>query len=371
MDRSLAAATRALVAAQSPDGAWRSHTYGAMKDGLSITPPILKAVVFGPAVPGSEVARQRGAEFLVRCVRADGTIAAGEFGLGYPVYTAATAAIVLTYAKVPDAARAREAWMRELRSRQLTEQLGWSPTDLAYGGWGDSVVPTSNRNEPRQGSAIDADLSSTLFAVGALRVVAGAKDDDPALRKALDFVERCQNYAEDPSQGEDAFDDGGFHFSPVNPMRNKAGEAGTDKSGRLRFHSYGSTTADGLRALLRCGASMRSPRVLAARKWLERHFSVNTNPGEFDPGREVERDATYYYYCWSLAHAFRALGIETITTPAGPISWADALSHELIRRQHPDGTWVNRFSAAKEDDPLVATTLVAGALGSCRLVMPR
>src|SRR5690349_21159939 len=32
IDHSLAAATRALVVAQSPDGAWRSHTYGGMKD---------------------------------------------------------------------------------------------------------------------------------------------------------------------------------------------------------------------------------------------------------------------------------------------------------------------------------------------------
>ncbi|HEV3122925.1 MAG TPA: hypothetical protein VGY53_13515, partial [Isosphaeraceae bacterium] len=78
VDRSLAAATRAMVAAQSPDGAWRSHTYGAMKDGLSLSPPILKMVVFGPAVPGGEEARRRGAEYLVHCVRQDGSIDAGE-----------------------------------------------------------------------------------------------------------------------------------------------------------------------------------------------------------------------------------------------------------------------------------------------------
>jgi hypothetical protein len=369
VDRSLAAATRAMVAAQSPDGAWRSHTYGAMKDGLSLSPPVLKMVVFGPAVPGGEEARRRGAEYLVRCVRQDGSIDAGEFGLGYPVYTAATATIVLTWLRVPDGERARAGWLRVLRSRQLTEDLGWRPDNPAYGGWGDSVVPSAQLSEPHPHVwAIDADLSSTLFAVGALRV-AGASADDPAVRKALRFVERCQNFAVGQTEGDLGFDDGGFFFSPVNTLRNKAGEAGTDRAGRVRYHSYGSATADGLRALLRCGAPLQSPRVLAARRWLERHFSVSTNPGVFELAREVERDATYYYYCWSLAHAFRALGIETISTESGPVSWPNALATELIRRQRNDGTWSNRYSAAKEDDPLVATPLAAGALGSCRLLM--
>jgi hypothetical protein len=36
VDRALGAALRTLVAAQSSDGAWRSSTYGAFKDGLSL-----------------------------------------------------------------------------------------------------------------------------------------------------------------------------------------------------------------------------------------------------------------------------------------------------------------------------------------------
>ena len=46
IDRAIAAGTRALIAAQSPDGAWRSETYGVWKDGLALTPTVLKAVVF-------------------------------------------------------------------------------------------------------------------------------------------------------------------------------------------------------------------------------------------------------------------------------------------------------------------------------------
>ncbi len=200
----------------------------------------------------------------------------------------------------------RDAWLRELRRRQLTEELGWEPSDPAFGGWGYSIEPPS-----RGGAAltpehpVDADLSSTLFAVGALRI-AGIGAEDPAIRKALTFIERCQNLAGGDQPGDPQFDDGGFFFSTTDPVRNKAGAVGTDRNGRRRYHSYGSATADGLRALLRCGLPKDHPRVVAAQQWLETHFSTSSHPGTFETAREVDRDATYYYYAWSVAHAFRA-----------------------------------------------------------------
>jgi squalene-hopene/tetraprenyl-beta-curcumene cyclase len=359
--RALESAMRALVAAQDGDGAWRSRTYGALKDGLSLTPPVLKAVTFGPAVDGSEAARHRGATYLAGRVRADGSIDAGPFGMVYPVYSAAATVIVLTRVEVPGAPRARDGWLRELRGRQLTEALGWGPDDSCYGGWGDSATPPAQRAE---GPPADADLSSTLFAVGALRI-AGATADDPEVHKVLAFVRRCQNFADDGRDRDPAFDDGGFFFSPTDPVRNKAGVAGADRRGRERYPSYGSATADGLRALLRCGLSPDHPRVAAARDWLGRHFSPAHNPGTLEPAREAERDATYYYYAWSVAHAFRASGVDVVRDGGRAIPWAEELSREVIRRQRADGSWSNRSGASKEDDPLVATALAAGALGAC------
>lgn len=369
IDRSLGAATRALIRAQSPDGAWRSPTYGVFRDGLALTPSVLKAVAFGPDVEGAGPARQRGAAYLAGCIRSDGSIDAGPFSLTYPVYTASTAVVVLGRIEVPDGRRARDAWLRDLRRRQLTENLGWGPSDPAFGAWGYAIEPPTKRDtEPRSPGAIDADLSSTLFAVGALRL-AGVDSSDPSIRKALAFAQRCQNLPEDGSAPDAAFDDGGFFFSPTDPVRNKAGAAGKDRGGRTRYHSYGSTTADGLRALLRCGLSPDHPRVVAARDWLERHFSASTNPGVFEPIREDERDATYYYYAWSVAHAFRALELRKVRTSGREVDWAAALSEELLRRQRSDGTWANRFTAAKEDDPLIATSFAAAALGISRAMM--
>jgi hypothetical protein len=363
--RSLNAGLRALVAAQSDDGAWRSRTYGALKDGLSLTPSVLKAVVFGPPVEGSEASRRRGVEYLAGRVRVDGSIDAGPYGLVYPVYTAAASVIVLSRAAVSGTEHARDGWLRELRGRQLTEALGWSPDEPPYGGWGYSVAPPFKKDAGTvEGPPADADLSSTLFAVGALRV-AGATADDPQVRKALAFVRRCQNFAEDGRDTGPSFDDGGFFFSPTDPVRNKAGASGTDRLGRERYHSYGSATADGLRALLRCGLPPDHPRVLAARAWLGRNFSAGHNPGTFEPAREVERDATYYYYAWSLAHAFRASGFDLVGEGGRRVDWAAELTRALVPLQRADGFWSNRFRASKEDDPLIATSLAAGAIGVC------
>jgi squalene-hopene/tetraprenyl-beta-curcumene cyclase len=355
IDDACRAAASALVKAQSADGSWRSPTYGVFRDGLTLTPTVLKAVAFGPDVPGAEEARRRGAAYLASRVRDDSSIDDGPTGLVYPVYTAAASAIALTRVGIPGGTRARDAWLAEVRRRQLVEGLSWSPDDPPYGGWGYATTPSS----AGLCRAPDADLSSTLFALGALGV-ANTGTDGPAIAKALRFVERCQNFA-GPDGGDPPFDDGGFFFSPVDPVRNKAGASGTDRRGRPRYHSYGSATADGLRALLRCGLGMDHPRVAAARAWLVRRFEAATNPGTFEPIREPEREATYFYYAWSLAHAARAL--------ATPVPWPEPLARELLRRQRPDGTWINRFTASKEDDPLVATSLAAGALGLCRLAL--
>jgi hypothetical protein len=354
IDRTVARGTRALVAAQDPDGTWRSRTYGALRDGLALTPTVLKAVVFAPEVEGSAAARSRGAARLA-------SAPSGQ-ELAFPIYAAAEAAIILTHLEPTKGNRA--PWLDLLIRGQLTEDLGWSPADLAYGAWGDAPR-ASRKGDVHLGAAADADISSTLFALGALRI-AGASAYDPAVRKALIFVARCQNIAAEAEIGDPAYDDGGFFFSPTDPVRNKAGVAGSDRSGRVRYHSYGSTTADGLRALLRCGLPPEHRRVVAARRWLERHFSATNNPGVFEPARAGERDATYYYYVWSLAHAFRALGGRMQEGEGRETAWAELLAHELIRRQRGDGTWVNGLTASKEDDPLVATSLALGALGLCR-----
>src|SRR5439155_8988109 len=109
------------------------------------------------------------------------------------------------------------------------------------------------------------------------------------------------NYIDEPNATEPDYDDGGFFFIYGDPVRNKAGVAGNNRAGHERYRSYGSTTADGLRALLASGLPPDHPRVRAAVGWLEKHFSADEHPGRYTEGREANQPAVYFYYCHSVA----------------------------------------------------------------------
>jgi hypothetical protein len=69
--------------------------------------------------------------------------------------------------------------------------------------------------------------------------------------------------------------------------------------------------------------------------------------------------SVYFYWCWSAAHALAA-------AVAGDVTWAELLAEELVRRQRWGGSWVNDAVEVREDDPILATALAAGALSICR-----
>jgi squalene-hopene/tetraprenyl-beta-curcumene cyclase len=371
IDRSLSAAARFLSGRQSSDGAWRSDTYGAFKDGGSLTPLVLHALSACPEGATPTAALAKGADSLAALVQPDGTIDAGPHGLSYPVYTSATAVIVLSQPGNVHHRQARDAWLAYLRQRQLTEDLGWQPSDKEYGGWGfASGLPRKPAPGELAPPLTESNLSATVFALEALRS-AGCPAQDPAFAKALTFVERCQNYRAPPEAADPVFEDGGFFFIADDAVRNKAGVAGRDERGRERYRSYGSTTADGLRALLACGLPPEHGRVVAARRWLERNFRAETHPGDYVTEREGARPAVYYYYCWSAARALKASGVRELMTDAGQVCWAEVLADELLKRQRDNGSWVNAVKAVREDDPVVATCLAAGALAACRASLER
>lgn len=359
IDRALAAAARFLTARQAADGAWRSDLYGPFKDGSALTPLVVQALQATAPAAERDTACRRGIAYLAAFARPDGSIEPGPHGLSYPVYTAA-GAVTLLSGRGAGSLKARDTWLRCLRERQLAEDLGWQPSDKEYGGWGYCpVLPRKSPAGQRTPPLTESNLSATVAALEALRA-AGVSADDPAVRKALVFCERCQNFG-----GEPAFDDGGFIFIYDDGVRNKAGVAGTDKQGRERYHSYGSTTADGLRALHLCGLSAEHPRVKAALGWLQTYFSATDHPGHYPPEREALRPALYYYYACSAALALRKSELKKAKSLRAP-AWAEALADQLLARQGQDGSWVNPQGFIREDEPLVATSFAVRALAACR-----
>ena len=368
--RALAKGHAFLVARQSPDGAWRSDIFATFKDGLVLTPLAVCALLEGesgePGEPGDgsppelrppelqirpPVVRQaarKGSEYLARLVKADGTIDAGESGLDYPVYTAALSVIALSHPSNKDLVKAGDAWLKYLLDRQLTEANGWKPEEKQYGGWGYCrVVPKKPEPNTLAPNLIESNLSATAFALDAL--AAAGVTDKAVYEKARVFVRRCQN------------DDGGFFFIYDDPVRNKAGSVEPPPARPTHFHSYGSTTADGLRCLIRAGEP-ETRRTAAATAWLKREFRPNSHPGRYTEAAERTREAVYFYYAASASRSLRLAKL----TDAGGKPWAAALAAELSSRQKDDGSWVNPVELVRENEPLVATSHAVIALANCR-----
>jgi len=343
---SLALGSGYLREKQSPDGAWRSDVYATFKDGTALTPLVVTALQdahdAGEDNAAVKAAIKRGIAWLAKFSKPDGTIDPGPDGFDYPVYTASLTIRALSHPTGQESVNHREAWVRYLKGRQLTGKTGWKPEDKQYGGWGYCrVIPIKPKPNLIAPPLIESNLSATLFALESLR--AAGETNTEMFKAAEIFVRRCQNA------------DGGFHFIYDDPVRNKAGMAAiTDP---LTFNSYGSTTADGLRALHLCSLPFET-----ASGWLVRNFRADTHPGTYVKAHEPNREAVFYYYAASATKAFR---VYKLRLPDGR-DWAAEVETELVKRQHKDGRWENPVDLVRENDPLVATANAVTALANCK-----
>jgi squalene-hopene/tetraprenyl-beta-curcumene cyclase len=202
------------------------------------------------------------------------------------------------------------------------------------------------------------DLSNTQFMLDALRS-AGAGPDDPAVKKALIFVSRCQNLETEhntlPFASKNP--DGGFYYTPAGGGTSQAGEV--LPNGGLR--SYGSMTYAGLKSMIYAGVSPDDPRVKAAVKWIQKNYTLKANPGMAKP-----EEGLYYYY-HTFAKALDAIGKPELVDDKGARhDWRQELTAELISRQQANGTWVNNADRWMEGDPNLVTAYSLLALSYCK-----
>ena len=329
-----------LWSRQEADGGWHSHTYGLLRSGQALTPFVLDALLGVPErfYPQPREKVDRAIAFIRTNTQATGALGTADRDVpDYPNYATALAVSSLCHAR-------RAGWEAQiapmvayLRLQQFTEQNGWRPQDPAYGAWG---MGGDRRTPPGTGHV---DLSMTRYVLDALRD-AGATDSDPAFTAARVFVERCQNF--DPNHPDDS--DGGFFFSTTEADTNKAGRDGK------HFRSYGTTTADGILALLASGYLSTGPRVIAARRWLTSHHRDMDVPGFTGQAYQRWPRGLAFYYSASSARAFHELRM----------SPSDGVIQGLHRSQRADGSWSNPENLVKEDDPLIATPFGLRALVS-------
>lgn len=287
----LARAADYLWNQQAADGGWHSHTYGLLRSGQSLTPFVLEALLQVPEnvypLPAAKVDR---ALAFIQSKTHEGALGLSDPGIpDYPNYSTALAISAICRAGRPG--KQIEPMVAYLLSQQFTEQNGWKPQDAAYGAWG---MGGGRRTPPDTGHV---DISMTRYVLDALRA-AGVPASDLLYQRARVYIERCQNF--DPVHPDDL--DGGFFFSTTEHDTNKAGHDGH------RFRSYGTTTADGILALLATGARPDHPRVLAAKRWLTSHHRDMAVPGFVGDAYQRWPRGLAFYYASSAAVALRALG---------------------------------------------------------------
>lgn len=347
-----------LVNRQSKDGAWRSNVYGSFKTGEGLTPLVANAC-WSHLQP-----KMRDA--TVQWLQA---MDAKTWAL-FPVHNAGW---LLSLAK-------REKRLEEfvpvlaghLRGLQFSSERGWKEGEFYHGGWSYAGTPVVNEVGRKLAAMQEPNLSATVLAVAGLRH-AGVAEDDPVLAQAVRFISSCQNLR---AKDRGKFDDGGFFQMANDISRNKAGVAGLDASGRKRFRSYYSATADGLRGLLMCGVKITDPRVVAARSWMERNPAMDDVP-----------DLTFYANFaraqagnrWSQddpspsPHPLvRQLGPRPTDRPPRitmrkpgfyPNAVPGTFPSDNSLGQGDDGSYCNPAGEMRENDPLVATALMMMASG--------
>jgi squalene-hopene/tetraprenyl-beta-curcumene cyclase len=232
-----------------------------------------------------------------------------------------------------------------LKRLQWDEEEGRGPSDSYFGGAG-----YDSQSRP--------DLSNTQLFLDALHA-AKIAEDDPAYRKALVFVSRCQNLKgeqnDQPWAGK--VNDGSFIYSAA-----AGGQTKTEKLADGALPGYGSMTYAGIKSMIYCGVSKDDPRVQKAYEWITKHYSVDMNPGM--PPEHSQWGLFYYYH--TMAKCLDVLGVDEVIDANGVHhNWRSDITAALAKRQRPDGSWLNENHWLEADPPLI-TGYALMALSRCK-----
>jgi squalene-hopene/tetraprenyl-beta-curcumene cyclase len=228
-----------------------------------------------------------------------------------------------------------------LKGLQWDDGEGVDQSDAKFGGAG-------------YGSHARPDLSNTQFFLDAL-LAAGVSRDDPAVKRALVFVSRCQNLESEHNTTPFAakVGDGGFYYTPA---AGGTSQAGPTPNGGLR--SYASMTYAGLKSMIHAGLTPDDPRVKAATTWIRQFYTLDENPG-------LGAQGLFYYY-HTFAKALDAMGVDQFEDGGGANhDWRKELAEHLASIQKENGSWVNAADRWYEGDPNLVTSYTLLALSYC------
>ncbi len=304
-----------------------------------------------PRKPEMQAAIDKGLAWLVSLQKPDGSIHDGALAN----YTTSAAIMALARANRPEHKAVIQKARDWLISLQADEAEGFSPDHPFYGGnsYGDEQRP---------------DLSNVQFALEALSA-SGLEKGNDAYKRALKFLERCQNRSESNDikiadiDGKTVVsgNDGGASYAPG---ISKAGFIDLG-NGQKVARSYGSMSYALLKGYVLCGLPKDDPRMQACWEWLRKNYTLDINPGYEATSDPVAPYQGLFYYFHTMAKTLDVYGEETITDASGKANpWRKQLCGRLVAMQHKDdGSWVNdNASRWWEGNPELATTYALLAL---------
>ena len=308
-----------------------------------------------PRPKPTQEAIDAGLKWLVSLQKPDGAIHDGELAN----YVTSASILALVRANRPEYKPVIQKARDFLVALQADEAEGYSPDNPYYGGnsYGDEQRP---------------DLSNVQMALEALSA-SGLEKGDVAYKRALKFLERCQNRSESNdikiADGDKLIvsgNDGGGAYAPGD---SKAGFIEVD--GKKIPRSYGSMSYALLRGYIFCGLAKDDPRMKACWEWLRKNYTLDVNPGF-----EASSDPTapyqgLFYYLHTMAKALSLYGEENVIDAQGKANpWRKQLCGRIVAMQRKeDGAWLNENSPRWwEGNPLLATCYAMLALDAA---MPR
>lgn len=342
-----------LLRQQDKDGAWRSTTYGQLKEGPAITATVLWSASLAELADANEwqAAARRAMAFLSTGLKRTQSPSAPDGTLDYPVYAAAMLLI---------ANESFENLLTAETSRQLTKYLvdaqcglsrQFEPSRPDFGGWdlfgSETKAITSGTN-----------ISTSRFVLQALTLSKTPIEREVRTR-ASDWLARC--FATTPDAPDGSKRPGGFVFSPEpNHLGNKAEWFDEE---RTKPRPYGSTTCDGLLSLIALHGAELKDQLWQRRRdeaiaWLTLHDAVGVDPGFEDAPPEAKwAESLRFYYFAGLGECLPLLDRQVAKERAA------RLAKSLLVLQRENGSWQSEAARMREDDPLIATTFSLVAMG--------
>jgi squalene-hopene/tetraprenyl-beta-curcumene cyclase len=339
-----------LLAQQQENGAFLPGNQFA----VAMTAMVISALAGEPcAIPSDDPRMQKALAFVRSFRQPNGGIYDPQEGMGDYGTALALMAFKATRTDDPKTVKGAQEYLFGIQNKD--------PNDSARGGLGYADHAPGDEN-----------LNTTEFALRALRS-SGVAADDPHMKAALEFLQRCQNLSTVNDQTW-AGGDGGAVYSPKESKAEGSWASEEDKaagktmaeSGAL--NSYGSMTYALISSYVALDLTAEDPRVAAALAWVKDHYQFDANPG-MRPG--AERQGLMYYYLL-MARTMDHLDYAKFTLKDGKeVDWRSDLFQVIMGSAIPtevggDKTggllWMNSEKRWGESVPHIATTYMVTAL---------